>query len=131
MRLLIVGTLSGQMGAASKIAMGRGAKVAHAESNDQALQALRSGHGADLVMIDVANDIRDFIARSEAEHIHVPVVACGIGTDARSAVEAIRAGAKEYIPLPPESDMRCLSIAGQIPSEDSGRALHRAARCSG
>ena len=105
MRLLIVGTLSGQMGAASKIAMGRGAKVAHAESNDQALQALRSGHGADLVMIDVANDIRDFIARSEAEHIHVPVVACGIGTDARSAVEAIRAGAKEYIPLPPDPEL--------------------------
>ena len=105
MRLLIVGELSGQMGAASKIAMSRGAKVAHAVSIDQALNALRSGHGADLVMIDVSCDIRDFIARSEAEHIHVPVVACGIGTDARAAVEAIRSGAKEYIPLPPDPEL--------------------------
>jgi two-component system, response regulator FlrC len=29
-------------------------------------------------------------------------VACGIGTDARRAVDAIRAGAKEYVPLPPD-----------------------------
>ena len=38
----------------------------------------------------------------EAEHIHVPIVACGTATDARAAVAAIHAGAKEYIPLPPD-----------------------------
>ena len=117
MRLLIVGTLSGQMGAASKIAMGRGAKVAHAVSIDQALHALRSGHGADLVMIDVECNIREFIARTEAEHIHVPVVACGIGSDARSAVEAIRAGAKEYVPLPPDPEL--IAAVLEAVAEDS------------
>jgi two-component system, response regulator FlrC len=128
MRLLIVGTLSGQMGAASKIAMGRGAKVAHAETNDQALHALRSGHGADLVMIDVGCDIRDFISRAEAEHIHVPVVACGIGSDARSAVEAIRAGAKEYIPLPPDPELIAAVLEAVV--EDNTALLFADARMS-
>jgi DNA-binding NtrC family response regulator len=33
------------------------------------------------------------------------VVACGIGTDTRRAVDAIRAGAKEYLPLPPNAEL--------------------------
>ena len=53
MRLLIVGSLDGQMGAASKIALGRGAKVVHVGDCEGALAALRAGKGADLVMIDV------------------------------------------------------------------------------
>ena len=48
MRLLIVGTLKGQLTTATKIAMDRGAAVTHAESIDQALAVLRSGKGADL-----------------------------------------------------------------------------------
>jgi DNA-binding NtrC family response regulator len=105
MRLLIVGTLNGQIGAATQIAMARGAKVSHTETVDAALAALRSGRGADLVMVDVRLDIRDFLTRATAEHIFVPVVACGIGTDAEAAVRAIKAGAKEYIPLPPQADL--------------------------
>ena len=41
MRLLIVGTLKGQLTTATKIAMDRGAAVTHAESIDQALAVLR------------------------------------------------------------------------------------------
>ena len=105
MRLLIVGTLNGQIGAATQIAMARGAKVSHAETIEAALASLRSGRGADLVMVDVQLDIRDFLDRATQEHIFVPVVACGIGTDAQAAVRAIKAGAKEYIPLPPQADL--------------------------
>ena len=39
------------------------------------------------------------------ERITVPVVACGIGTDRKSAVRAIKSGAKEYIPLPPSAEL--------------------------
>ncbi len=53
MRLLIVGTLGGQLITASKIAMDRGATVTHATTIDEALKVLRSGRGADLLMIDV------------------------------------------------------------------------------
>lgn len=105
MRLLIVGTLNGQLSTATKMAMAKGAKVTHTETVDQAIETLRTGRGADLMMVDVAMDIEDLISRLQAEHICVPVVACGVETNARAAVNAIRAGAKEYIPLPPDADL--------------------------
>jgi len=111
MRLLIVGTLGGQLTIASKIAMDKGASVTHADSNEQALAVLRSGRGADLLFVDVSLDIRDLVNRLDAERIHVPIVACGITNDARAAVNAIHAGAKEYIPLPPDPDLIAAVLA--------------------
>ena len=105
MRLLIIGQLNGQLGAATKIAIARGAKVTHVASNDSALASLRGGRGADLIMIDVGEDIRTLIDQMANERICVPVVACGVAADARAAVAAIQAGAKEYIPLPPDPDL--------------------------
>jgi len=102
MRLLIIGSLGGQVSAATQIALKRGAKVAHAETGEIALQHLRSGGGAELVMMDVDADIGSFIASLAGERINVPVVACGIGTDPEAAADAIRAGAQEYVPLPPD-----------------------------
>jgi DNA-binding NtrC family response regulator len=123
MRLLIVGTLKGQLTSATKIAMDKGATVTHAESNDQAMAVLRSGKGADLLMVDVALDIRDLVLRLEAEHIHVPIVACGVQTDARAAVAAIHAGAKEYIPLPPDPDMIAAVLAAV--ADDAREMVYR------
>jgi len=102
MRLLIVGSLGGQIGAATKIAIEKGAKVAHASTVELALADLRQGRGADLIMADVGLDIGLLVRSLVSERICTPVVACGIGTDARRAVDAIRAGAKEYVPLPPD-----------------------------
>ena len=99
MRLLIIGSLDGQIGTASKIAMSRGAKVAHVPDIEAALNALRAGQGADLVMMDVSHSVGDFVSSLVTERISIPVVACGIGTDAETAVRAIKAGAKEYIPF--------------------------------
>ena len=98
MRLMIIGSLNGELTEATKIAMDRGAQVTHAPSIDSAMKDLRSGRGSDLVMIEVNHDISELIERLDAEHIHVPVVACGIEHDAKAAVAAIQAGAKEYIP---------------------------------
>ncbi len=111
MRLLIVGTLNGQLSTATKLAMDKGALVTHAADNAQALAVLRSGRGADLLMVDVALDIRSLVAALEAEHIHAPIVACGTATDARAAVAAIHAGAKEYIPLPPDAELIAAVLA--------------------
>jgi DNA-binding NtrC family response regulator len=111
MRLLIVGTLKGQLITATKIAMDNGASVTHAAGNEQAMAVLRGGKGADLMLMDVGLDIRDLVIRLEAEHIHVPIVACGIISDARAAVAAIHAGAKEYIPLPPDPELIAAVIA--------------------
>ena len=105
MRLLILGPLEGYISAAGKIAMARGATVAHADDIERGLVALRSGQGADLLMMDVKLDIARMIESLKQERINVPVVACGIGADADAAVRAIRAGAKEYIPLPPDAEL--------------------------
>lgn len=111
MRLLIVGTLHGQLSTATKMAMNKGAKVTHTETIDQALETLRMGRGADLLLVDVSCDIGDLITRLQEEHICLPVVACGVETDARAAVAAIRAGAKEYIPLPPDAELIAAVLA--------------------
>src|SRR6201996_8280387 len=111
MRLLIVGSLQGQIGTATKIAMDRGAKVTHANDIEQAMASLRGVVGADLVFCDVSYDIGNLVRQLAAERICTPVVACGIGTDARRAVDAIRAGAKEYLPLPADAEMIAAILA--------------------
>jgi len=58
MRLLIVGSLKGQLTTATKIAMENGAAVTHAENTEQALRVLRGGKGADLLLVDVELDRR-------------------------------------------------------------------------
>jgi DNA-binding NtrC family response regulator len=104
MRLLIIGRLNGELVAASKIAMQRGANVTQADGVDQGLTVLRA-KGADLIMVDVGQPIAMLVDALSVERIRTPVVACGTGSDARAAVAAIQAGAREYIPLPPDPDL--------------------------
>jgi two-component system, response regulator FlrC len=111
MRLLIVGSLDGHISAAGKIALSRGAKVAHVNDVDQAMHALRNGQGADLIMFDVSLDVRHMVESLKRERINLPVVACGIGSSAEIAVRAIKAGAKEYIPLPPDAELIAAVLA--------------------
>ncbi len=105
MELLIVGTLNGQIGAASKIAISKGGQVSLADSVEKALDLLRSGKTVELVMIDVTLDVYKFISSLQTSRINVPVVACGVANDTSLAVKAIKAGAKEYIPLPPDPEL--------------------------
>ena len=132
MRLLIVGDLDGHITSAGKIAMDRGAKVAHAATIPDAMAALRGGRSADLVMVDVKLAVQDLCDALAQERIHVPVVACGIGSDARAAVNAIHAGAKEYVPLPPDAELIAAVLEAvaeeshAILTEDAG--MHRLMR---
>ncbi|MBE88882.1 MAG: sigma-54-dependent Fis family transcriptional regulator [Rhodospirillaceae bacterium] len=121
MRLLIVGTLEGHITTAGKIAMSHGAKVAQVSSIDEALNALRTGKGADLVMIDIKLDTGNLVQRLEIERISIPVVACGIGTDADAAVAAVEQGAKEYIPLPPDAEL--IAAVLEAVSEESSEII--------
>jgi two-component system, response regulator FlrC len=111
MRLLVVGKLSGQLSTAVKMAMSAGAKVSHVETLAAATHALRAGQGADLLMVDYELDIAALIEANEAERIRVPVVACGVAADPKKAADAIRAGAKEFIPLPPEAELIAAVLA--------------------
>jgi DNA-binding NtrC family response regulator len=117
MRLLVVGRLNGALTQAVKLAMSSGAKVAHVETCERATEALRAGQGADLLMVDYTLDIAALIAANEAERIRVPVVACGVGADPELAARAIRAGAKEFIPLPPEAELIAAVLAAVADDE--------------
>jgi DNA-binding NtrC family response regulator len=117
MRVLIIGSLEGHITTASRIAMSRGAKVTQVGGIAAALAALRSGAGADMALIDVHLDVRRLVDSLASERISLPVIACGVGTDAEAAVRAIKAGAQEYIPLPPDAELIC-AVLEAVASDD-------------
>ncbi len=111
MRLLIIGNLAGQLSNATKLAFERGARVLHAPDILTAMELLRAGRGADLLMVDVHEDIPGLIHAMEQERIAAPVVACGVGCSPDEAAAAIRAGAREFIPLPPDPELIAAVLA--------------------
>lgn len=123
MRLLIIGSLNGHTSTAGKIAIERGAKVSHVEDIDAGLTALRNGQGADLIMIDVKLNVGRLINALKTERIHLPVVACGIGNDTNAAVQAIKAGAKEYVPLP--ADPKLIAAVLEAVTEETTNMIYR------
>ncbi len=122
MRLLIVGDLGGQLGAASKIARDRGAKVSQISDIDGAYQMLCEGQGADVILVEVHQDIARFVTMLAQERITVPLIACGIEMDSKAAAAAIRAGAKEYIPLPPDEEL--IAAVLEAISEETHSVIH-------
>ncbi len=123
MRLLIIGVLDGHFTTASRIALDRGAKVLHADTIKSGLEVVRSGVGADVIMIDVRLDVSSLIQSLKSERITVPVIACGIGNDTQAAVAAIRAGAKEYLPLPPDAELIAAVLAAVV--AENNALIHR------
>ena len=103
-RILIIGSLEAELGIAARIATARGARLSVAEGAAAGLARLRSD-GADLVLCDVVHDVGWLIGQMVAERFACPVVACGRPDDADGAVRAIQAGAKEFLPLPPDADL--------------------------
>lgn len=123
MRLLIVGTLEGHMTTASQIALKKGVQVVAASSIDEAMAVMRSG-GADLIMMDVRLKVGMLVDQLKTERFSTPVVACGLqGTAADAAVAAIKAGAKEYVPLPPDADL-IAAVLEAVGQEDHA-IIHR------
>ncbi len=105
MRILIIGSLAGGLGQAARIAVARGVRLEQADELGAALARLRADARLDLVLCDVAHDVRAVIRALAAERMAVPLVACGTGDDPELAVAAIRAGAREFLPLPPDPDL--------------------------
>ena len=104
-RVLIVGSLASELGQAARIAMARGVEVVQAEDAGAALSRVRADASIDLALCDVRADLAGLIRGLAAERIALPVVACGTNNDANAAVRAIRDGAREFLPLPPDPDL--------------------------
>jgi two-component system, response regulator FlrC len=105
MRVLIIGSLAGELGQAARIAIARGVKLEQADDVDAALAWLRTDARVDLVLCDILHDVGAVVRALAAERMAVPVVACGTGDDPDSAARAIRDGAREFLPLPPDPDL--------------------------
>ena len=105
MRIMIISAFDGQVSEAARMATASGAKVTMTTSTKEALELLRKGQSADLLFIDIIHDVEAVIKQLKSEHFNVPVVACGIQADPDKAAQAIRAGAIDYIPFPPEAEM--------------------------
>ncbi|GGO96984.1 sigma-54-dependent transcriptional regulator [Stakelama pacifica] len=108
-RMLLVGPKGGPFREAAEMARGAGAEVRLADTPADALCALRDS-GAGMVMIDVETDVPGFLADLTQERFGVPVLACGIDASAERAVAAIRAGAVDYVPLPPDRELIAAAI---------------------
>lgn len=124
MRVLIIGSLSGELGVAARIAAARGATLAQAETVDAALECLRADARTDLIICDVTHDFGALMRRLAAERFTTAVVAAGAENDEKAAVDAIRAGAREYLPLPPDSDL-IAAILSAVSTEQKGEFIAR------
>ena len=108
-RMLLVGRDGSEFRLAAEMARDNGADVSTANGIEAALRHLRS-EGADIVMMDVCFDVAALLEAMRHARIAVPVLACGIDAPAPVAVAAIRAGARDYLPLPPERDLIAAAI---------------------
>jgi two-component system, response regulator FlrC len=112
MRILIIGSLSGQLGAAARMAVGRGARLDQADDIEAGLDLLRQKIAVDAVLCDVELDIHQLATSLSRERISVSIVACGINVTPERAARAIREGAREFLPLPPDSDLIAAILEG-------------------
>lgn len=124
-RLLLAGEPGSELSRAAEMALGAGAGVALAASSQAARDHLREG-ATDLAMIDVRLDVPALIAGLRAERIDTPIVACGVEATAEQAVAAIRAGARDYVPLPPDRALiaaALMLVAAQEHKDDDPRGI--------
>lgn len=109
-RILLVGVEHGELSIAANLAREAGADVVTAAGTDAALDMLRR-RDADMMMIDVGMDIAGMMRALRAERFVLPVFGCGVDAPAERAVAAIRAGARDYLPLPAERELIVAAIA--------------------
>lgn len=109
-RMLLLGKAGSAFRLAADMAIEAGAEVTPFDDAQAAIDHLRVT-GSDMVMADVDLDVPAFIGQLRAERFAVPVLACGIAAPAERAVAAIRAGAKDYVPLPPDRELIAAAIA--------------------
>ena len=104
MRVLIVGSLAGALGQAASLARARQAQVEHVDGTAGALARVRRS-SYDVLLCDVACGVANLVRALAVERVSVAVVACSSIVTAEIATQALRDGAREFLPLPPDPDM--------------------------
>ena len=122
-KLVLAGAPGSEIARAAEMARTAGAAVSQAGDIGVALDHIRA-RGGDLAMVDVTLDIATFISTLRAEHIGMPVIGCGVEASAELAVAAIHAGARDYVPLPPDRELIAAALmsvtAQEMPANGDG-----------
>ena len=105
MNVLVIGKNRTEVASACAMAAARETTIRHVETVGKALTTIRSSGSPDLLLVDVDVDIEALLRSLADERILVPLIAYGVGTDARTAVRAVKSGASEFLPLPPDEDL--------------------------
>ncbi|MDH3659102.1 MAG: sigma-54 dependent transcriptional regulator [Alphaproteobacteria bacterium] len=105
MNVLVIGTSREEVACACAMAAAKGNELRHVETIDGAMALLQSAASPDLLLVDVEIDIDALVRRLGEEHFFVPVIAYGVDTDPRTAVRAVKSGALEFLPLPPDESL--------------------------
>ncbi len=126
MRVLIIGSLAGELGRAATIAAARGARLDQADEVVSGLVRLRRDAGVNLVLCEIAQDIGGLVRSLAHERIVVPVIACGLETEPEAVLRAMQEGAQDFLPLPPDPELiaafleaasgKCYKIVAEDPN---------------
>src|SRR3954454_7575037 len=116
MRVLITGESLPELDTAATLAAKRGAQVRRLPDVEAGLRSLRDARAPALLLIDVRQDVRALVERLAAERFHLPIVAYGINAEPRLAAAAIKAGAREFLPLPPDPELIAALLETVSPS---------------
>jgi len=112
MRILVVGPLDAPLACAVRFAREAGCAVEHAANAHAAIARVREDGKLACILCDMGADPEALIGGLAHEHIAIAVIACGVDTGPIEAARVIRAGAIEFLPLPPDAQV----IAGILQS---------------
>ena len=104
-KVLVIGTEGTRLSNTNLEIVTNHIDMSYVDTIDHALGQPRLIETAELILVNADANIRNLIKQLTAFGISTPVIAYGINTDASTAVRAIRAGAREFLPLPPDQDL--------------------------
>jgi DNA-binding NtrC family response regulator len=110
MKILVLGKPSGNLSIAIRIATQKGASVSHFTDFTKAIEILCLDSSFRLIIIETSFDIASFKTLLDNEKISTDIIACGENTSIEEATKAIKAGAKEFLPLPPKIEKIALIL---------------------
>jgi len=105
MQLIVLGNINSEIAKAIEIAKNKGANVILVTSVEDCVSVILSGKSADLILVDVSFDIKFLASSLASEKVSSNIVAYGLNATPKEAVSAIKFGAKEFLPLPPDEDI--------------------------
>ena len=111
-RLLLIGPLAGDLAQAAILAQRAGAAIVQADTVAAALATLRTDARIGLILCDISLDIAFLCRALSSERITLPIIATAADLSPGQAQSAIRAGARDVLPLPPDAELLAAMLLG-------------------